>query len=196
MARIEGNLSPRTPKRDRLPRFATCVQRRPIADREKRSKSAQRPRWVRIAARMVVESASLIGSQSDLRIVDLHHRERLARSAVVADDGKVSDSDRVMFLRVSHAAPASDLEGWRWPDTSVECPGQPRVDRWLRHPIRADSTSHTPSRSGPRPAFTPRSPWRTGSSFRSRSCGVRPAMSSWIARNTLTSTCARALLGP
>lgn len=116
-------------KRDRLPRFATCVQRRPIADREKRSKSAQRPRWVRIAARMVVESASLIGSQSDLRIVDLHHRERLARSAVVADDGKVSDSDRVMFLRVSHAAPASDLEGWRWPDTSVECPGQPRVDR-------------------------------------------------------------------
>lgn len=145
-------MSPRTPKRDRLPRFATCVQRRPIADREKRSKSAQRPRWVRIAARMVVESASLIGSQSDLRIVDLHHRERLARSAVVADDGKVSDSDRVMFLRVSHAAPASDLEGWRWPDTSVECPGQPRVDRWLRHPIRADSTSHTPSRSGPRPA--------------------------------------------
>ena len=100
---------------------------------------------------MVVESASRIGFQSELRIVDLHHRERLARSAVLADDGKVSDSDQ--FLRVSHAAPASDLEGWRWPDTSVECPGQPRVDRWLRHPIRADSTSHTPSRSGPRPAL-------------------------------------------
>ena len=121
------------------PKFATCVQRRPIADREKRSKSAQRPRWVRIAARMVVESASLIGSQSDLRIVDLHHRERLARSAVVADDGKVSDSDRVMFLRVSHAAPASDLgRGGGGRVLPVERLRQPRVDRWLRHPIRAD----------------------------------------------------------
>ena len=27
---------------------------------------------------------------------------------MVADEGKVYDSDRVMFLRVSHAAPASD----------------------------------------------------------------------------------------
>ena len=99
MARIEGKLVATYTKTRSFAEVRDCVERRPIADQEKRSKSAQRPRWVRIAARMVVESASLIGSQSDLRIVDLHHRERLARSAVVADDGKVSDSDRVMFLQ-------------------------------------------------------------------------------------------------
>jgi Helix-turn-helix domain len=48
------------------------------------------------------------------------------------------------------------------------------------------STSHTPSKSGPRPLFIPAITVASWSILRSRSCGVQPTMSFLIARNTLS----------
>jgi hypothetical protein len=72
----------------------------------------------------------------------------------------------------------------------------PRRVAFTRSMTKRFSTSHTPSRSGPRPAFI--APITVASWLELPIPQLwRPAaMSSWIARNTLTSTCARALLGP